>query len=55
MKTIDRAKLLLAIIGIVIWAFGARNDEHNLQWLGIAVIVIAFLMRFLPKERPPTG
>lgn len=53
MKPIDRAKLVFALLGVAIWGYGLRIEERNLQWLGIGVIAIAFIIRFLPKGQPP--
>ncbi|HEX6964597.1 MAG TPA: hypothetical protein VF166_02285 [Gemmatimonadaceae bacterium] len=51
MKQTDLAKLAFALIGILIWGYGERINDPNLRWFGIAVIVVAFLIRFLPGAR----
>jgi hypothetical protein len=40
-------KLALAIVGIITWAYGVREDDHRIRWLGIAFLACAFLLRFL--------
>jgi hypothetical protein len=50
-KQTDLAKLAFAAIGVLIWAYGQRINDSNLRWFGIAVILIAFLIRFLPGAR----
>jgi hypothetical protein len=40
-------KLAIAVVGIITWAYGVREDDHRVRWLGIALIAAAFLLRFL--------
>lgn len=54
MKRTDLAKVVIALIAVVIWAYGVRTDQPRLEWLGIAVLVVAFLMRFLSRTKPPS-
>lgn len=46
-------KLALATVGIITWAYGVREDDHRVRWLGIAFLACAFLLRFL--YRRPRG
>jgi hypothetical protein len=46
-------KLALATVGIITWAYGVREDDHRVRWLGIALLAGAFLLRFL--FRRPLG
>ncbi|HEX5437491.1 MAG TPA: hypothetical protein VFW98_10030 [Gemmatimonadaceae bacterium] len=48
MRRVDLAKLVFAVLGVAIWGYGVRTDAPKLEWLGVAVIVVAFLIRFLP-------
>ncbi len=52
MTTVTRIKLGLALIGVATWGYGVRVDDRRVQWLGIAFIAVAFLLRFVPT-RPP--
>jgi hypothetical protein len=50
MTTVTWVKLLFSTIGLGIWFYGVQVANRRLQWLGIGVVVVAFLLRFLPKE-----
>ena len=53
MSNLSRAKLLFAIIGIGIWLYGVRMADRRLQWLGVGVVLVAFILRFVPRGKPP--
>ena len=61
MSTITWVKLAIAVVGITIWAYGFRQEDSVIRWIGIAVIAMAALMRFYrprprgPVDRPPPG
>jgi hypothetical protein len=44
-------QLALAAIGLVVWGYGARVDDHRLEWIGIAFFAAATALRFFKK--PP--
>jgi membrane protein implicated in regulation of membrane protease activity len=52
-------KLILAVIGLLLFAAGARWENATLRWAAIALIAVAFLMRFVPRKKddrdPPSG
>lgn len=50
MTPLTRAKLLLAATALGIWAVGVRMGDERLQWAGMAVLAVAFLLR-LVKDR----
>jgi uncharacterized protein YqgC (DUF456 family) len=51
-----RMKLRLALFfaGAVIWGFGARFDDAGVRWVGILLIALGLLLRFLPGAGTPT-
>ena len=56
MTPLLQLRLALALIGIIIWGYGTRVDSVRLQWVGIGVLVVAFVARFLgprPERRTP--
>ena len=61
MSAITWIKVAVAVLGITIWAYGFRQDDAVIRWVGIAVIACAALMRFYrprsrgPGDRPPPG
>jgi hypothetical protein len=52
MDRVTLAKVACALVGVAIFAFGARNDDPVFRWVGIAFVVIAFLLRFVKKRAP---
>jgi hypothetical protein len=62
MTNLVRLKLALVIIGLIVWTWGYRVDDPFLRVVGIAALLIAFLLRFVgrkprtpeaPKNEPP--
>jgi hypothetical protein len=49
MKQLDVLKMALLLVGVGIWAFGVRNGLTGVMIVGVAFVVVAFLLRFLPK------
>ncbi|HKV51595.1 MAG TPA: hypothetical protein VJO52_10370 [Gemmatimonadaceae bacterium] len=49
MKPLDVLKLALLLVGIGIWAYGLRYGHNDVMVVGVAFVVVAFLLRFLPK------
>jgi len=43
------AKLAFALVGIAVFAYGARVDDKIIRWVGIAFVVVAFLLRFAKR------
>lgn len=50
MKPRDQLKFTILVIAIAIWAWGARNGNRGFMLTGIGFVVVAFLLRFLPKS-----
>ena len=46
-------RLVLALVGIATWAYGARIDSQNVRWLGIGIIGLSLLLRFVRPKQPP--
>ena len=51
MNTLVRLKLALVVIGLIIWVWGYRVDDSYLRMVGIVVLLIAVLMRFVGRRR----
>ena len=52
MDRVTVAKIACALAGVAIFAFGVRNEDPVFRWVGIAFVVIAFLLRFVKKRTP---
>jgi hypothetical protein len=48
-------KLVLAVVGLVLFFAGVRLDYAAVRWAGIAVVACAFLLRFVPSDDPSSG
>jgi len=47
MNQMTTLKLALAAVGILIWFFGHQAGDERLRWVGIALLVLAVLLRFV--------
>ena len=52
MDRVTLAKVACALVGVAIFAFGVRTENPVFRWVGIAFVVIAFLLRFVKKRTP---
>jgi hypothetical protein len=48
-KTIDLLKVVLVLVALAIWGYGARTGRNSLMVVGIAFMVVAFLLRWVGK------
>lgn len=46
MTSLTTVKLAAAGVGIVVWGTGVRLGMESLKWGGIALLALAFLLRF---------
>lgn len=56
MSTLTKVKLGLTIIGLILFAYGARMDDALIRAIAIGFVAVAWVMRFIrPKDRssPP--
>jgi hypothetical protein len=50
------AKLVLAMAGLLAFLAGTQTDFAWLRWSGIALVAIAWMLRFYrPRQRPIDG
>jgi hypothetical protein len=49
--TLTTIKLALALVGIATWGYGTRVEDPRIQWLGIAMVAIAAVLRFFGRRR----
>ena len=51
-QTLTRLKLALALMAAILFGYGIRVDAPNLRWAGVALLVLAVLLRFVgPRAR----
>ena len=53
MTPVTSAQLGLAVIGLVVWGYGTRVADPRVGWAGIAMLVVASLLRFVKRRTPP--
>jgi Ca2+/Na+ antiporter len=44
-------RVTIAIVGILIFMWGARTQDEIVRWVGIAFLVVALVLRFLSRVR----
>jgi hypothetical protein len=56
MTAVQIAKIVLAVAGTAVFMLGVQNGQDLLRYIGIGLVVIAWLMRFIkphtPSEKP---
>lgn len=46
MSTLTRAKVALALIGLLLFGAGVRLERIELRWIGLGFVIVAWLLRF---------
>ena len=46
-------RLALAIVGVLTWVYGTRIGHESVQWLGVGLVAVAVLLRFVRRRREP--
>jgi hypothetical protein len=52
MSRVVLVRMLLAVIGVIVWGYGYRYNEPNIRLAAIAVLAVTLLLRFTPGGRP---
>ncbi len=50
MKRLLAIRLVISAIGVVVWAYGQRADLAGARAVGMVILAIALLLRFLPRR-----
>ena len=51
MTPVSGLKLMLAASGLIIWGYGIRSDQPIVQWVGIAMLAAAVVLRFTGRRK----
>lgn len=43
-------RIILGAIGVAVWGYGYRIDEPNIRLVGMGILVLVLLMRWIPKR-----
>lgn len=52
---VTAAKLVAVLVGVALFGTGIRWDEPGMRWAGIAIVALAWLLRFARHRTPATG
>jgi hypothetical protein len=52
MSTLTRVKIALALTGLVLFGAGVRLEHQELRWVGLGLVVVAWLLRFVRARKP---
>jgi hypothetical protein len=49
---LTQGKIALALIGLVLFGAGVRIERAELRWIGLAFVIVAWLLRFVGRRNP---
>ena len=49
------AKLVIAVVGVAVFLTGVRLELEVVRWIGIGLVAVAFLLRFIGRKRGPAA
>ena len=52
MERVTVVKIACALAGVGVFAYGVRTEDSVVRWVGIALVIVAFLLRFVKKRTP---
>ncbi len=52
MTAVQIAKVVLAVAGLVVFLLGIQSGQDLLRWIGISLVVVAWLLRFIKPKTP---
>jgi hypothetical protein len=41
----------VALLGILVFVYGVRADAPTVRWAGVALLAVAFVLRFVDRTR----
>jgi protein-S-isoprenylcysteine O-methyltransferase Ste14 len=50
MTPVQIAKVVLALAGLVVFLLGVQSGQDLLRWIGISLVVVAWLLRFIKPK-----
>jgi hypothetical protein len=50
MTRYTQIKLAMALVGVLIWAYGYRANDPTIRLIGIIVLALSVILRLLPKR-----
>jgi protein-S-isoprenylcysteine O-methyltransferase Ste14 len=53
MRAVQSAKVVLAVAGLAVFMLGVQNGQDILRYVGISLVVVAWLLRFIKPQNSP--
>lgn len=53
MKHLTTLKIVLAVVGILVFGFGVSQDSDRARWVGIVIVGLGVVLRFVGPRTPP--
>lgn len=53
MTAVQIAKVVLALAGIAVFMIGVQKGQDLVRYIGIGLVVVAWLMRFIKTQSSP--
>ncbi|MDQ6634613.1 MAG: hypothetical protein M3Z10_07620 [Gemmatimonadota bacterium] len=50
MRTLLWVRAALALIGVAVWGWGYRTDDPQVRLVGMVILLVTLLLRFVPKR-----
>ena len=50
LSRLARIRLGIALVGVAVWVGGVRFDEPRTRVVGMVILALALLLRFLPRR-----
>ncbi len=50
--SIQTMRLAIAVVGMMVWGYAYRVENDRVRWVGIAMLAVSVLMRFIPRRKP---
>ena len=50
MRRLLLVRLVLGLIGVIVWGYGYRYDLANVRLMAIGILAVVLLLRFVPPR-----
>jgi hypothetical protein len=50
MRRLLLARTALGLVGVAVWGWGYRADDPRIRLVGIIILAVTLLLRFVPKR-----
>ena len=50
MTRFQHIRVVIAIIGAIVWGYGVSRDDATVRLIGISVLALSLVLRFVPKR-----